>query len=190
MSFRTNKELKQKMLIKQTINEMNKQISKLEQQKQTYINAGAAAKKAGLDSQYKLAVTGLRMTIVQQKRVQQMKLNFEITSQMKDMSKTTADFLKGMSSISKDMMKLTKDVNYKKITQNFSEAMMGAELQTEQLEQFMEDTSSSFETSINTNTDEKNEVESLIDNVAFGDSGSVDVSIEKELEELKKKMAN
>lgn len=188
MGLKMNKEMKQKMLIKQTINEMNKQIAKLEQQKQTYIKAGADAKKAGLEAQYKLAVTGLRMTIVQQKRVQQMKLNFEITSQMRDMSKMTVEFLDGMSSISKDMMKITKDVNFKKVTQNFTEAMMGVEVQTEQMEQFMDETSSSFETSFNADGDEKKEVEALIDNVASGGSDGVEASIDKELEDLKKQM--
>ena len=188
MGFGSNKELKQKMLVKQTINEMNKQIAKLEQQKQTYIKAGADAKKAGLDAQYKLAVTGLRMTIAQQKRVQQMKLNFEITSQMRDMSKMTADFLNGMSEISRDMMKITKDVNFKKVTESFSEAMLGVEVQTEQMEQFMEDTSSSFETTYNVDGDEKKEVEAMIDNISAISSGSVEASIDKELEDLKKKM--
>ena len=117
-----------------------------------------------------------------------MKLNFEITSQMRDMSKMTVEFLDGMSSISKDMMKITKDVNFKKVTQNFTEAMMGVEVQTEQMEQFMNETSSSFETNFNADGDEKKEVEALIDNVASGGSDSVEASIDKELEDLKKQM--
>lgn len=189
MNLRMNKEIKQKMLIKQTINEMNKQINKLEQQKQTYIKAGADAKKAGLTAQYNLAVAGLRMTVVQQKRVQQMKLNFEITSQMKDMAKMTVDFLNGMSSISKDMLKVTKDVNFKKVTENFNAAMMGAEVQSEQMENFMEETESSFSSSFNAEGEDKQSVESMINNVANGSSESVDEKIEKELEELKKKMS-
>ena len=103
----SKKEIQKKMLIKQTINSMNKQIQKLEEQKKSYIEAGKQAKQQGLSAQYNLALSGLRMTIAQQRRVYEMKLNFEITSQMKDMSKMTVEFLDGMSSLSKDMMKLT-----------------------------------------------------------------------------------
>ena len=110
----TKKEIKKKMLIKQTVNAMNKQIQKLEEQKKVYIEAGKQAKQKGLAAQYNLALSGLRMTIAQQKRVYEMKLNFEITSQMKDMSAMTAEFLKGMGSLSKDMMKLTKEKDFLK----------------------------------------------------------------------------
>ena len=83
------KELEKKMLIKKTVNMMNKQIQKLEEQKQVYIEAGKQAKQRGLSAQYNLALSGLKMTLVQQKRVYEMKLNFEITSQMKDMTQMT-----------------------------------------------------------------------------------------------------
>lgn len=189
MGFKENRELKKKMLIKKTINEMDKQINKLEQQKQTYIKTGADAKRSGLEAQYNLAVTGLRMTIVQQKRVQQMKLNFEIISQMKDMARMTTEFLAGMSTISKDMLKITKEVNFKKVTENFENAMMGVEVQTEQMESLMDETESSFANNFNKDGDEKREVEALIDNVASGGGNSVEASIDKELEELKKKMS-
>lgn len=125
----SKKEIKKKMLIKQTINNMNKQIQKLEAQKQVYIDAGKQAKQKGLTAQYNLALAGLKTTIMQQKRVYEMKLNFEITSQMKDMSAMTADFLQGMGSLSKDMMKLTKEKDFLKVEKQFNEAMVSVELQ-------------------------------------------------------------
>ena len=85
----TKKEIEKKVLIKKTINEMNKQIQKLEEQKNAYIESGKQAKQRGLTAQYNLALAGLKMTITQQRRVYEMKLNFEITSQMKDMSAKT-----------------------------------------------------------------------------------------------------
>ena len=103
----TKKEIEKRMLIKRTITAMEKQIKKLEEQKQVYIDAGKQAKAKGLSAQYNLALSGLRMTIAQQRRVYEMKLNFEITSQMKDMTQMTSEFLQGMGSLSKDMMKLT-----------------------------------------------------------------------------------
>ena len=63
----TKKEIEKRMLLKKTLNSMNKQIQSLENQKQTYIEAGKQAKLKGLTAQYNLALTGLRMTIAQQR---------------------------------------------------------------------------------------------------------------------------
>jgi hypothetical protein len=46
MAFGRNKEIEKRMLIKQTINSMNKQIQKLEEQKEVYLRAGKEAKTA------------------------------------------------------------------------------------------------------------------------------------------------
>ena len=74
------KEIEKKMLIKRTINSMNKQINRLEDQKQVFIDAAKRAKLKGLDAQFNLALSGYKMTVQQQKRAQEMLLNFEITS--------------------------------------------------------------------------------------------------------------
>ncbi len=183
----SKKEIKKKMLIKQTITQMNKQIQKLEEQKKVYIDAGKQAKQKGLTAQYNLALSGLRMTIAQQKRVYEMKLNFEITSQMKDMSAMTSEFLKGMGSLSKDMMKLTKEKDFLKVEKQFTEAMTNVELQTEHMENFMDETESAFSSSYSGTAEENKELEGLIGNEAVSDN-LTEQMIDKELEELKKKM--
>ena len=172
------KELEKKMLIKKTVNMMNKQIQKLE----VYIEAGKQAKQRGLSAQYNLALSGLKMTLVQQKRVYEMKLNFEITSQMKDMTQMTSQFLQGMSSLSKDMMKITKEKDFLKVQSQFNEAMMGVEMQTEQIENFM-----AFSTvSSGGSAAEDKELEAIFANAAADDA--VENMIDKELAELKKKI--
>ena len=183
------KEIAKRMQIKQTINAMNKQIEQLEKQKQTYIDAGKQAKEKGLTAQYNLAISGLKMVITQQRRIYEMKLNFEITSQMKDMTQMTKEFLKGMSILSKDMLKLTKEKEFDKVQKQFSEAMIGAEIQATQMENFMEETSSAFETNASSSPEEKEELEHLIGNEVTSDN-MTDTMIEKELAELKKKMGN
>ena len=183
----SKKEIKKKLLVKQTISSMNKQIQKLEDQKQVYIEAGKQAKQKGLTAQYNLAVSGLRMTMMQQKKVYEMKLNFEITSQMKDMSLMTCEFLQGMGSLSKDMMKLTKEKDFLKVQKQFTEAMTGVEMQVANMESFMEDTSSTFETAYSGKEEDKKEIEALISSQAT-DMGSTDSMIEQELEMLKKRM--
>lgn len=116
-----------------------------------------------------------------------MKLNFEITSQMKDMATMTVEFLNGMGTLSSDMMKLTKQKDFAKVQKQFAEAMTGLEMQTENLENFMEDTQDTFSSVYSVNDDDKKEIENLISaEASVGES--TDELIEKELAELKKKM--
>lgn len=183
----TKKEIEKKMLINRTVKSMEKQINKLEEQKKTYIEAGKIAKQKGLTAQYNLALSGLRMTIAQQRRVHEMKLNFEITSQMKDMAKMTTEFLKGMGTLSKDMMKLTKEKDFLKVQKQFTEAMTSVEIQTEQMEAFMDDTEATFSSSYSGSAEENAELEGLLNNEAIAENAT-EAMIEKELEELKKKM--
>lgn len=183
----SKKEIEKKMLIKKTINSMNKQIQKLEEQKQIYINAGKEAKAKGLAAQYNLALSGLKMTIAQQKRVYEMKLNFEITSQMKDMTMMTSEFLKGMSVLSKDMMKLSKEKDFIKVEKQFTEAMTASEMQTEHLESFMDSTQSAFESNTPMSVEDSKELDAIMGaGLTDGLNDDLGASIEKELEALKK----
>lgn len=186
----SSKEIQKKMLVNKTIASMEKQIQKLEEQKKVYIEAGKQAKQQGLTAQYNLALSGLRMTTLQQRRVYEMKLNFEITRQMKDMSQMTGEFLKGMSSLSKDMLKLTKEKEFLKVEKEFNEAMVGVEMQTQQMESFMDETQSTFASGSTMSASDTAELEAMLGNVSAMDAGSSDLSssIDAELEELKRKM--
>ncbi len=186
-----NKELEKRMKIRKTIMEMEKQINKLEEQKESYIKKGKEAKERGLTAQYNLALSGLKMTIAQQKRIMEMKLNFEITSQMKDMMEMTTNFLSGMQSLSKDMAGLTNQKQFAQAGQQFSEAMMGAEMQVEQIESFMDETEAAFSSHSYMSQDENAEIERLMtpDIATSNSTDSLsDSLIEQELEMLKKKM--
>ena len=184
------KEIEKKMLIKRTINTMNKQINKLEEQKKVFIEAAKRAKQKDLDAQFNLALSGYKMTVQQQKRAQEMLLNFEITAQMKDVTMMTSDFLRGMSDISKEMTKLADAKEFAKIQAQFEAAMTAVETQTDQMDNFME---MSQETFYNAGKDKKGaemtdaEFAKFIEEQASLDSLSSD-SIDKEMEELRKKI--
>ena len=164
----SKKDIEKRMLINKTIKAMEKQIQKLEEQKKVYIEAGKQAKQKGLNAQYNLALSGLKMTISQQRRVYEMKLNF-------------------MGTLSKDMLKLTKEKDFIKVQKQFTEAMASVEIQTERMESFMDDTEAAFSSSYSGSAEENAELEGLMTNEAVADNSTEDM-IEKELEELKKKM--
>lgn len=184
------KEIEKKMLVKRTINSMNKQINRLEEQKQVFIDAAKRAKQKDLDAQFKLALSGYKMTVQQQKRAQEMLLNFEITAQMKDVTMMTSEFLRGMSEVSREMTKLADAKEFAKIQAQFEEAMLAVETQTDQMDNFME---MSQETFYNAGKDKSGkqmsdeELEKFIMEQASQDELSSE-NIDKELEELKKKI--
>lgn len=176
------------MLVKRTINTMNKQINALEEQKKVFVEKAKTAKKNGLEAQYNLALTGYKMTLLQQKRAQEMLLNFEITSQMKDMTMMTKEFLGGMSVLSKEMARLADEKEFIKVQKQFELAMGNAERQAEQMDMFMETSQDTFKSAQgSTDSIDDKEIKEMIDRQAgldeFGDD-----AIDKELEELQKKM--
>lgn len=182
------KTIEKKMLVRKTLNSMNKHIKQLEEQKNVYLSAAKMAKQKSLPMQYNLALSGLKMTISQQKKAYEMLLNFEITSQMKDMSLMTTEFLKGMGVLSKEMARLTNNKEFEKVQQQFEVAMQGVETQTEKMDLFLEMNQTTFAESANDkNRISDKEIESLIDE-QVNLSESKDDEIDKELEEVRKKL--
>lgn len=184
------KEIEKKMLIKRTINAMNKQINRLEDQKKVFVDAAKRAKTKGLDAQFTLALSGYKTTVQQQKRAQEMLLNFEITAQMRDVTMMTTEFLRAMGDISREMTKLADAKEFAKIQSQFEQAMTAVETQTDQMDNFME---MSQETFYNQGVDKSGkqmsdeELEKFIMEQVSQDELSSE-SIDKEMENLKKKI--
>lgn len=184
------KEIEKKMLVKKTINSMNKQINRLEEQKQVFIDAAKRAKEKNLEPQFNLALSGYRMTVQQQKRAQEMLLNFEITAQMRDVTMMTTEFLRSMSVISKEMSKLADAKEFEKIQAQFEEAITAVETQTEQIDSFMELSQESFNQAGKAKDGKDitaDDFEKYINEQASKDTLS-SADIDKEIEELKKKI--
>ncbi len=184
------KEIEKKMLVKRTINSMNKQINRLEEQKQVFIDAAKRAKEKNLEPQFNLALSGYRMTVQQQKRAQEMLLNFEITAQMRDVTMMTTEFLRSMSVISKEMSKLADAKEFEKIQAQFEEAITAVETQTEQIDSFMELSQESFNQAGKAKDGKDitaDDFEKYINEQASKDNLSSE-DIDKEIEALKKKI--
>lgn len=182
------KEIEKKMMVKKTINAMNRHINKLEEQKKVYVEAAKRATRLGLTPQVNLAKSGLKMTLAQCKKAQEMLLNFEITSQMKDMSMMTQEFLNGMSSLSKEMIKLTDSKDFVKVQKQFELAMAGVETRTEQMDLFLDENQSTFSTASGDTSEVSDaEIDALINEQASQQDISDD-TIDSVLSDLKNKM--
>ena len=184
------KEIEQKLLVKRTINSMEKQIARLEEQKKVFVEAAKKAKEKDLEPQFNLALSGYKMTVQQQKRAQEMLLNFEITAQMRDVTMMTTEFLRSMSTISKEMSKLANAKEFEKIQAQFEEAITAVETQTDQMDAFMEMSQESFSQAgkAKDGKDISNEEfeKYIMEQAANDESTSED--IDKEIEKLRKKI--
>ena len=167
------KEFEKKLVLKRTIAEMGKQLKKLEEQKDFYLEKAKEAKLHGLG-------------MSQEKRIREMKINFEIMVSLKDMLKTTSEFLNGMASLSKDMVKLTDDKQFAEVSKQFSLAMHSAEKQQERMEIFLENSKDSFSSVSDKGDVTTKDIMSLV-NEGLGQDGPTD-EVDTTLAEIESKL--
>lgn len=185
------KNLEQKLAIKKTLNNLNKQIEELEKKKKTAIEKARVARENGLTAEYNLALSLYRASVSQQKRAREMLLNFEITNQMKDMASLTKEFLKGLSILSREMVNLTNNKDFLKVQQQFEKAITGVETQSKQLDTMMDTSEQKFtEVTNNEEAISDEDFASLVDEMSSQENEGIDdlANIDKELENLRKKI--
>ena len=187
--FKTKKqkEFEKRIAQKKLLKELSNQIKKLDMKKNAFIREGQEAYSKGLKQQFNLAAAGLRISLNQKKRVETMLMNLKITSQLKDISKVTVDFLKQMKSVSKDLIKITDLKSFDKISSDFDFALRRFTSQTENMENFINDSEKTI-----INTDSKINEGDIKDNEAVDlilDSMK-DENINHSFEEFKNKILN
>lgn len=183
---KAEKDLEKRQLVRKTIRNIEKYISDLQVQKTKAIASAQEARQQGSKQMYSLAVSALKTAMAQEKKAKEMLLNFELASQMRDLSAMTAGFLDGMSVLSKEMKQITGDMNFAKVQKQFSEAMRGVEETTDNIDDMLSMTDTSFGSisSANGNIPDS-EIESLIGGLD-NSSTSIDAEIDQKLQELAK----
>ncbi|MGN1235265.1 MAG: hypothetical protein ACI4U2_04740 [Christensenellaceae bacterium] len=183
---REEKRIEQRMLVKRTISSMEKQIDKLEERKKAFVEQARKARAEGLDAQYTLALSGYRTCLVQSKRLSEMKLNFELLAQMKDMAELNKDFLKGMSALSGQMSRLVSEREFLKVQKSFALSMQKAGRQSELMGKLLSGTEAAFEESAGMTEEEKAKIEGEL--AMEQEDGVTEEDIEREIAELKRKL--
>ena len=134
---KAEKEQERKMLVRQSMRELEKRIQKLEAQQKNYIADARKAREEGLPDMELLAKNALKMTVTERKRTYRMLLQARIISQMKDMNAMTNEFLKAVQVISKDIA-ASAGLDIAKITGDLKFAMDKVTMQTENLNDMLE----------------------------------------------------
>ncbi len=188
--FKTKQEKEQerKMLVKQSMKELEKRIRKLKEQEAVYIKAAKVAQDENLPQQIQLAKEALKMTVSERKRTMQMLLNAQIISQMRDMSAMTGEFLKAVHNISKSIAgSASHDVT--KVSADLRKAMGIVENQTENLADMLESSQDDFmDYSEGMSTISDDEIDQMIYGASGSQSSSIDASIDQELLALQREL--
>ncbi len=163
------KRLEEKMLVKKAIGNIKRYIDKLETAKRKYIEEALTAKKQGIDSQYRLARSGLAMAVRQQQVAEQLLLHMELNQQTKDASEVTRDFVSGMNTLGKEINAQSARINVSRAQKNMRTAMAQSERVQENLEGFMDESEMLFG-SVASDTGLESELDALIAREAGADA--------------------
>lgn len=182
--MKTSKEIEKRILVKKTINEMNRFIQGLQEQKTKYLNAAKVAKEKGLNAQLHLAINALKSLMIQEQRAQEMLLNFEITNGMKAMAQMTSVFLKGLGQISHDMIKLTNNKEFLNVQKEFEKAIEGLEIRTEEIDAFLDMNQATFENLASPSKIKDEDVMALISDPETEEQVDQHEEIDQEIEKI------
>lgn len=180
----SKKDMQRRILIKQTLTNIRKYVDNLTGQQERYIELAKQAKLKGATSQYNLALSGLKACMIQIKKAEEMALNIEIASQMRDLTQMQSTFLNVMQTISKDMVKTTKSMDFAKVTSQFETAMAQVESTTDQLDVMLDSSNASYNAMFSGNG--KEDLESLINTESAGSEDGLDAEIDAKINEIKR----
>lgn len=175
-------EIEKKMEIRRTRNRLASNIDKLEADKRKYIENAKKAYQSGNNHAYNLARSGLAQTLVQINRTQEMLLNIDITTEMRDTGNITEEFLTGMESIFKQLSKINKSTNIKSARDVLRKAITGMSNVQEQLDGMLMESEETF-SSVTGGVVSDNEIDKLLGISAAADE---EEKITAELNEIKK----
>lgn len=182
---KAEKALEAKLAIRQGVNELKKSDRSLEKKKEELIRFAQDAKKQGISQQYNVAVSGLKMVLLYQKRCKAMMLQIQMTESMRDLTTMSSNFVKLMGNVGKEVSKVTKSTNFAKNQLAFEKGMLSAEAAMDQLEGFLEDSGMAFETDAESDVEE--EIRKMIDSTGAAEISVLDDEIDRRLAEIEKK---
>ncbi len=177
--------LEAKLALKRSIQELDRCDKSLERKKNEMIRHAQEARKQGIEQQYQIALNGLKMILGYQRRTQAMKLRIQMAESMRDLTNTSAEFVKILGSVGKEMGALVKGADFVHNQVEFQKGMLQADNIMQQLEGFMD----TMDLTMDDMSDEEmtREVEHLIDVTAAAQPDPVDDEIERRLRALQQK---
>ncbi len=117
------KEFERKVLIRNSINKLKNHIKLLEKNKQYWLDKAVEAKNKKWEQQYILAKNGLKIILEQEKKSSLMLSRVELSNQVKEFSLLGKDFLTSITSICKNISRISNSMDFAVATKEFELAM-------------------------------------------------------------------
>ncbi|MBD5132170.1 MAG: hypothetical protein HDT28_06240 [Clostridiales bacterium] len=178
------KRIKEQMLVNQAIASIKRQLNELENSRKKYIAAAVKARECGIASQYNLAKNAIRIVTQQRLVVEQMLLNLQLSSQIKDVSEMTKSFADGMKILSGSIVETTGGLNFEKVTKQMNKAMVSTQMKQAETEAFLDATEAGFSAFASGHGTVEDEIDRMLENELTGNSAGLDA----ELAELERKI--
>ncbi|MCL2797461.1 MAG: NERD domain-containing protein [Firmicutes bacterium] len=139
-----SKEYKKRVALRRTMQELRRIIDSGERLKATYIEKAKKAKAGGSLPNYQIARSGLKTTMMQVTRAEQMLTNLELAMQHADFAKLSRGFVIGMNSACKELIKAARSMNFEKAEKIFNKAMERNETAGIKTEVYLANTGAGF----------------------------------------------
>lgn len=180
-------ELERKARFDKSITDLNNLVEKMDKKVAEMLEKARVAKLKNSQSSLNLAKVGLANALSTKRRAEQMIMQLDIMSSMKDISELTKGFLTVVQDACDDIAIFTKGNNFGKVGKKVNKAFAAASQQGEMLEQMMSLNVGSLD-ALNFNfSDELNdEIDALINEQAAASEDALDDEIAKKIEQLKK----
>jgi hypothetical protein len=114
---------KRRVALRRTVQELKKVIASGEALKETYIERAKKAKAGNAPGSYRVARSGLKTTMMQVARAEQMLTSLELIIQHADFAKLSSSFIKGMNAASRELMRAAASMNFTKAERIFTKTL-------------------------------------------------------------------
>lgn len=180
-------ELERKAKFDKSITDLNNLVEKMDKKVAEMLEKARVAKLKNSQSSLNLAKVGLANALSTKRRAEQMIMQLDIMSSMKDISALTKGFLTVVQDACDDIAVFTKGNNFGKVSKEVNKAFAAANQQGEMLEQMMSFNVGSLDALNFSFSDELNdEIDTLINGQAAASEDAMDDEIAKKIEQLKK----
>lgn len=189
------KRIKEQMLVNSAIASIKRQLADLETSRKNYIKAAATARAEGIASQYALAKNAIKIVTAQKTVVEQMLLNLQLSTQIKDVSEMTKSFADGMKLLSGSITDTADSLNFEKVTRQMNKAMISTQLKQTEADGFLDASRAAFSGFAGMNANADDEIDRLIEaemggsaRASGGIGGAAERDVDAELAELERRL--
>ena len=173
------KEMENKMRVKQARKKLEKTIEECERQEKSLIQKAAEAKKNGLKSELQQTMVFLKMIISRKEKAKHMLHQLTLSELLRQEAINTKEFNDSMIILSKETSKLFGSFDYKKMLKEQRKMAVETQKAKSQLDMILEQVDDSMEdiSSMDTNSEMDAELEGRIN----AQLAEIDINIDEEL---------